>query len=269
MAQSNPEASKRVDQIVAGFTNQWSARVIVTETFVDYAQSLAALAEAPAKARKNSEAVASSLKAMSSAFGIYGQALQGTTDLVIELESAANTVRSTRALRNAVNAADSSVQKVAKALALDFQSLAGALKRLDADIEPLLSQSVANRLDLRSLLSANLEVSVATLRAAASKPDWVNAVKDFNATAAAVSKYFEEDARWTGPYFQDLKDTHAKLRSDIRLLELTEKAITTWAKSHGRLRKALEGGLEPDWVQLKQSAENIDKAIKSLTTHAP
>ena len=54
---------------IARFTNAWDARIDVTDSLVDYAQSLSILAAAPSKARRSSEALANSFLSLTSTFG--------------------------------------------------------------------------------------------------------------------------------------------------------------------------------------------------------
>lgn len=267
-ASATPGGTKRLRDALAGFTDQWEARTAACQALVDYADTLADIAAAPAKARRNSEALASSLKSMSKAFGFYGTALQGATDLTVELESLANQIRATRALRKLVLQVDPALQQVGLVLNRDFESTIETLRRLDADLEILLRGDYGMRLDLRQILEQNLKTNLVTLRHQAKGTNWARAVKEFTTESVVISKYLEEDDRWTGSYFRSVKDSRTRLRADIELLSAARKGVTSWTKAHLKLVKALETGVQPDWSQLKRSAENIDKAIKQLTRDA-
>lgn len=265
---ATPGGPKRLREALAGFTDQWEARTAACQALVEYADTLADIAAAPAKARRNSEALASSLKSMSKTFGFYGSALQGATDLTVELESLANQIRATRALRKLVLQVDPALQQVGLVLNRDLESAIETLRRLDADLEILMRGDHGTRLDVRQILEQNLKTNLVILRREVAGTNWVRAVKEFTTESVVISKYLEEDDRWTGSYFRSVKDSRTRLRADIELLSAARKGVTAWTKAHLKLVKALETGVQPDWSQLKRSAENIDKAIKQLTRDA-
>ncbi len=252
---------------IARFTNAWDARIEVTDALADYAQSLAVLSEAPSKARRNSEALARSFLSLTSTFNAYSAAAQTGAALALEVESIVNHLRANHQLRHAVEVTDDAVQHVAKQLAADFRSLSSHLRALDEDLENLLRSDFGRRLDVRATLDAKLQSKLETLHQALDTPKWLDAVEDFSLAQSRVNRFLEEDQRWTAPYFQRVKETRARLQGDLRLLKAAENGLREWAKAHGKLREAQNSRMEPDWTRLIRSAENIDKAIKTLATH--
>ncbi len=131
------------------FMTNWQARVEVMEGLVRYADSLAAVADAPDKSKAGLENVAQSLKELSVAAGPYQPAIDGATDIAIELVDLANRVRAVKQLKDAVLLTDTNVQRVAKLLALDFARLRFNLEQNQKSIRTFMDNDILVQLKAR------------------------------------------------------------------------------------------------------------------------
>ncbi len=246
------------------FSTNWQARVAVLDGMVEYAGSLVAVAGAPGKARAGLDNVAQSLKELSVAAGPYQAAVEGGTDIALELVDLANRVRAARQIQKAVRLTDPDVQRVAHLLVLDFSKLRFALEQNQRSIKNLMDAPLSRRLDARQAVENKMIERNGVLQEKLGGPDWETAVAQFNRETEEARKYLADANNWYVPHQAEVQAAQRQIADHIRFLRDTESAIVQWGRAHKALAQAFETGLAPDWTLLKQSAARIERSVEKI-----
>ena len=244
------------------FTTNWQARNEVMEAMVRYAGSLAAVADAPDKARAGMESVANSVKGLGVAAGPYAPAIEGGSQIALELMDLANRVRAARQLKKAVVVTDPSMQSLAKLLAKDFATLRKALEQNQKSIKNLMDGPLSQQLDARQAVLNKATEKAKALQDGVGQPG--DAVGTYNREMAETHKYLVEADKWYLPHKAEVELAQRELADRIKLFRDTETAIVDWGKAHADLTHAVQHNMTPDWTLLKQSADRIEKGINQI-----
>lgn len=246
------------------FATNWQARTEVMDAMVRYAASLAAVADAPEQSRAGMETVARSINELGVAAGPYQQAIQGTTEIALELVDLANRVRAARQLKRAVQATDPEMQKLAVLLAQDFGALRRSLELNQRSIKNLMDGPLSRQLEARALVESKMAEKARSLQSNAGGADWETAVARYNQETAEARKYLADTEPWYLPHTARVEAAQKQMGDRIRLLRDTEAALRQWARAHANLAVALQHNGAPDWTLLRLSAERIDKSINKI-----
>ena len=246
------------------FAENWQARVEVMEALVNYAGSLAAVADAPAKARAGLEPVVKSLKALATAAGPYQQAVEGGSEIGGVLADLATRARAASQLKQAVLAADPDLQKLAGLLARDFAALRHTLEENQKSLPALMDGKFSRQLDVRNAIAGKMEERVRDLQGHLDDPQWIAAVASFNQELAEPRKYLAEADKWYLPHQAALAAAQKEMAARIKLFRDTEAALSQWGKTHAALARDLQNGLAPDWTLLQQSADRVARRIHQI-----
>ena len=246
------------------FSENWKARTEVMDAMVKYAGSLAAVADAPEQSRAGLEAVAKSINQLGVAAGPYQAAIEGGTEIALELVDLVNRVRAARQLKKAVEATDPDMQKLAKLLAKDFGSLRRTLELNQKSIKNWMDGPLSHQLDARTALITRAEEKATALQTNLGGADWAAAVATFNKDMADTQKFLAEADKWYLPHQAAVEAAQKQMAERVKLFSDTETAIAQWGKAHADLAEALQNDLSPDWTLLRQSADRIEKSINKI-----
>ncbi len=259
------DAQPALEKQIELFQTNWTARANVMEAMVRYASSLAAVSEAPGKAKEGMEAVSQSLSELAFAAGPYAPAVEGAKDIALELLDLANRVRAAKQLTKAVLATDKDMQRVAQILAADFGSMKRELEDKQGSLKNLMDGPVSAQLHARRQVERKVGVLAGELAENLKTQPLTNAVASFNQDMTEIQKYLAESDKWYLPHQVQVELAQRHLAEHIKLFRDTESALSQWGKAHGALARALQEGLAPDWTLLKQSADRIQKSINQIT----
>jgi hypothetical protein len=243
------------------FSDNWKARTEVMDAVVQYAASLAAVADASEHSKAGLEAVAKSINQLGLAAGPYQAAIEGGTEIALELVDLVNRVRTARQLKRAVATTDPDMQKLSKLLAKDFGSLRRVMELNQKSIKNLMDGPVSRQLDARAALILRADEKAKALQTELGGTNWADAVTAYNKEMAETQKYFAEADKWYLPHQAKVEAAQRQMAERIKLFRDTETAIAQWAKAHAELADALQNNMSPDWTRLRQSADRIQKSI--------
>lgn len=246
------------------FSENWKARTEVMDAMVKYAASLASVADAPEKSRAGLESVAKSINELAIAAGPYQAAIEGGSEIAVELADLVNRVRAAKQLKKAVAATDPDMQKLAKLLAKDFGSLRRVLEQIQKSIKNLMDGPVSRQLDARTVLISRTQEKALALQNGLGTTNWADAVATFNKDMAETQKFLAEADRWYLPHQASVEAAQKEMADRIKLFRDTETAIVQWGKAHADLADALQNKMSPDWTLLRQSADRIQKSIDKI-----
>jgi hypothetical protein len=242
------------------------ARTEVMDAMVKYAASLAAVADAPEQSRAGLEGVAKSINHLGVAAGPYQAAIEGGTEIALELMDIVNRVRAAQQLKKAVVATDPDMQKLAKLLAKDFGSLRRTLELNQKSIKNWMDGPVSSQLDARAALITRAKEKASVLQTNLSGANWADAVATFNKEMAETQKFLADTDKWYLPHQAAVEAAQKQMVERVKLFRDTETAIAQWGKAHADLAEALQNDMTPDWTLLRQSADRSRKASTKLRT---
>ena len=250
------------------FSVNFQIREVAMRAFVDYSNSLAAIAAASKNGAENANKVANAFNGLlvqirPLATGV-GTLSNGVIDLISEGYNAIAQIRAAQSMKAAVKEADPFVQKLAQLVVSDLDDMSRIVEAVAENSEvgiktclkphkPVGCQNIDTLGYNKKVYTDRVaEVERQLLELARNreppKPELLEAVRDWGALAVAV------DARLQARNAL-ITETRRQKRTHMALLQKTADGFEQWAAVHLKLWKDLEDGTQPNIRNLVVATE--------------
>ncbi len=267
----------QMPELAKQYSVNFETRVVAMRAFVDYSDSLAAIAATGKNGAENANKVANAFDGLLVQIGSLapgvGPLSNGVTNLISEGYNAVAQIRAAQSMKAAVKEADPFVQKLAQLVGSDLVDMLSIVESVAENSElsiktclephnPVGCQNIdtlgyAKKVYTDRVAEAERQLLELAERREPPNPELLGAVRDWGVLAVAVDVRLQVRNAL-------IAETKRQKRVRTALLRKTADGFEQWAAVHLKLWKDLEDGTQPSIRNLVAATELLRGLIEKV-----
>ena len=253
-----PDAHREIET----FDREWSHRVAAMDALSDYADSLAAIAQANRNSRQAAREFAGSLEHFFGAMGVSGLAGSEAFAVGAELYGVIREAAAARSLSQAVNAAHPAIERATIILCQDIDAMIRTLRTApEVHKARLETPQAQDREHAWNALVAQRDAMLMQLA-----HEWDDQHATLLPQLEQISAVLEAMRPWHESYHAALNAIDARSQRQIDMLLKIQNGLKQLSQLHGQLAAAIEQGRRPNVRLLLNTAIEIRDLLEQART---